>query len=222
MVDENAKLDWVETRTGISFHPFDPKPEEVDIRDIAHSLSMLCRFNGHCSEFYSVAEHSIRVVDLLAAQDIHTPAGLLRGLLHDAGEAYVSDIPRPIKKNVSTFRVIEKNICSVIFERFYISSKEIYFDYLSQAPHLLFTNGEGVLTSIDIDDYIKQADNILLATEARDLDMNREDNWYLENNNPLPQVIVPLSQTEAKRLFLRKFYELASKVTGLMEELGGQ
>lgn len=68
------------------------QPEDVDIRDIAHGLSMQCRYNGQCSRFYSVAEHSVAVA-------AHCPPELrLAGLLHDAAEAYCGDIARPIKE----------------------------------------------------------------------------------------------------------------------------
>ena len=78
---------WLQTYTGIQFWPLDPRPEEIDIQDIAHALSLLCRFNGHCQRFYSVAEHSVHVSTILA------PEFGLWGLLHDAAEAYLSDIP---------------------------------------------------------------------------------------------------------------------------------
>ena len=78
------------TYTGKKFFPFDPRPEQICIEDIAHGLSMLCRFSGQCPYFYSVAEHSIYVVHCL-------PDNLqLEGLLHDASEAYLADLPRPV------------------------------------------------------------------------------------------------------------------------------
>ena len=72
--------------SGIVIDPFDPCPGLIRIADIAHALSMLCRFNGHCRHFYSVAEHSVRVA-------ARCPKGLrLEGLLHDAVEAYLGDV----------------------------------------------------------------------------------------------------------------------------------
>ena len=72
------------TRMGIEFYPLDPRPDEILIHDIAHSLSLQCRWAGHCSEFYSVAEHSIRVSDYLL--ETCGPSLALVGLMHDASE----------------------------------------------------------------------------------------------------------------------------------------
>src|SRR5580704_6503205 len=82
---------YLSTYTGKKFFPYDPRPEQICIEDIAHGLSMLCRFVGQCRFFFSVAEHSIAVARLL-------PTNLkLFGLLHDASEAYLADLPRPVK-----------------------------------------------------------------------------------------------------------------------------
>src|SRR5580704_9362466 len=82
---------YLSTYTGKKFYPYDPRPEQICIEDIAHGLSMLCRFAGQCRFFFSVAEHSIAVAHLL-------PANLkLFGLLHDVSEAYLADLPRPVK-----------------------------------------------------------------------------------------------------------------------------
>src|SRR5271156_4912831 len=80
---------WIQTFTGKKFYPFNPKPQDIDIRDIAHALSNICRFTGHTKRFYSVAEHSRNVAKLVPA---HMK---LQALLHDASEAYLCDIARP-------------------------------------------------------------------------------------------------------------------------------
>lgn len=80
---------WIETFTGKPFHLLAPQPEDICIEDIAHSLSQQCRYIGHTKVFYSVAEHSY-FVSLLAKEP-------LWGLLHDASEAYLSDLSRPAK-----------------------------------------------------------------------------------------------------------------------------
>src|SRR6266496_3875421 len=79
--------------SGKWFNVFNPKPEDVDIRDIAHALSNQCRFTGHTKEFYSVAQHSVLVSTFCAPEDAAW------GLLHDASEAYLSDIASPVKKH---------------------------------------------------------------------------------------------------------------------------
>lgn len=99
------KGDWIQTFTGKQFWPLDPRPEEIDIRDIAHALSMLCRYNGHCLHFYSVAEHSILVSKHVSAENA------LWGLLHDAAEGLgAADLLRPVKKNVSGYHKIEAGL----------------------------------------------------------------------------------------------------------------
>ena len=82
------KGDWFLTYTGRQFWPLDPRPEDICIRDIAHHLSLCCRFNGACRVHYSVAQHSVMVANIL-------PAPLrFWGLMHDATEAYVGDMVR--------------------------------------------------------------------------------------------------------------------------------
>ena len=82
---------WIETYTGKKVYPLRPDEETLCVEDIAHALALTCRFGGHCSEFYSVAQHSCLVSDLC-------PDGLkLAGLMHDAAEAYLGDVVSPIK-----------------------------------------------------------------------------------------------------------------------------
>lgn len=85
-------MSWIQTHTGKKFFPFEPESQDIDIKDIAHSLSLICRYNGHCKTFYSVAEHCIRVSEIVSEKN------KLWGLLHDAAETYLGDICHPIKK----------------------------------------------------------------------------------------------------------------------------
>ncbi len=87
------KRTYVATYSGKKFYPFDPQVEDIDILDIASSLSKQCRYSGHTTKFYSVAEHSVLVSSQLDYDDILAKWGLL----HDAGEAYITDVPKPIK-----------------------------------------------------------------------------------------------------------------------------
>lgn len=103
---------WMQTYTGLIFHPLNPKPGTIVITDIAAALSKMCRFGGHCSRFYSVAEHCVQVA--LHASDEHR----LTALLHDASEAYLVDIPRPIKPQLANYYELEANLMSAISERF--------------------------------------------------------------------------------------------------------
>jgi hypothetical protein len=104
--------DWIQTFTGRQFWPLDPRADEIDIADIAHSLSMQCRYNGHCKRFYSVAEHSVQVCWSAS------PANKLVALLHDAGEAYLCDLPRPVKRSVTGYKEAEVVVERAIAERF--------------------------------------------------------------------------------------------------------
>ena len=104
--------DWIMTYTGKKMYPLSPCMDDIDIVDIAHALSLKCRFTGHCSEFYSVAQHSCRVA--MQCPDEHK----LAGLLHDAAEAYLPDVSRPIKPYLYGFEAIEENLLQVIFAKF--------------------------------------------------------------------------------------------------------
>lgn len=105
------KGDWIQTYKGRQFWPMDPRPEDVNILDIAHSLSHLCRYTGHCIRFYSVAEHSV-----LMSRYVKT--NKLWALLHDATEAYLVDVPRPIKPFLIGYKQAELAIQRVIATRF--------------------------------------------------------------------------------------------------------
>lgn len=104
--------DWMQTFTGRQFWPLDPRPEEVDILDIAAHLSKICRYNGACDWHYSVAQHSIYVSYQLA------PEHALAGLLHDATEAYCCDIHRPLKRGLTGYAEIERDVWLAIAARF--------------------------------------------------------------------------------------------------------
>lgn len=84
--------DWMQTFSGRRFWPLDPRPEDVAIEDIAHSLSLQTRYAGHCLRFYSVAEHCVLMARAAPAEHAR------RALLHDAAEAYLVDLPRPVKR----------------------------------------------------------------------------------------------------------------------------
>jgi len=106
------KVDYIRTFTGTDFTVFDPKPEQIFIEDIAHALSQLCRYGGHCDPFYSVAQHSI------IASYLIEPKFALDALCHDFSEAYIMDLPRPIKYQIPEFINIENKIYEVIAQKF--------------------------------------------------------------------------------------------------------
>jgi uncharacterized protein len=169
---------WIQTVTGKQFWPMDAQPEEVDIEDIAHALSLLCRFNGHCKQFYSVAEHSIHVSKVVSNENAAW------GLLHDAAEAYLSDIPQPVKRELTLFNEFEDRLLEVIAERFGLPKK--------MPPE------------------VKQVDMVMLATEKVAL-MGKEPKPWAGLPDPLdPSMIHAWGPKEAKQEFLKRFHELLS------------
>ena len=187
--------DWIQTYTGRRFWIMDPDPADVDINDIAHSLSLQCRFNGHCSQFYSIAQHSVLVALEIKRQyddnggclsSTHW-ATVLWGLLHDAAEAYVGDMVRPLKRSMPGFVAAEDQVLRAIM-------KHIGLDhYFGLQPMR-----------------VKEVDDILLATEKRDLHLVQRE-WEL-CQKPLAEKIVPQDSYSAKRSFLHLYYELASRL----------
>ena len=169
-------MSWIQTFTGRKFSPLDPRPETIDILDIAHSLSMQCRFNGHCRTFYSVAEHAVRVSRLLEGHEL-----ALWGLLHDAAEAYVGDLPRPVKAQMPLFSDVEDRLLEVIVDHFGLK-------WPMPEP-------------------VRRADDALLMTECRDLMCPVPEPWRIEAE-PLAEQIEPVSASRAKVLFLDRFHEL--------------
>lgn len=104
--------DWMQTYTGRAFYPLAPSVEDIDPLDIAHALSLICRYGGHVSRHYSVAEHCVLMSHAVA------PEHALWALLHDATEAYVGDMIRPIKHAMPAYRQIEDSLMGVICYRF--------------------------------------------------------------------------------------------------------
>jgi len=110
-------MSYILTASGIKIDPLHPEPEQINIHDIAHSLVKICRFNGHCHGFYSVAEHSIRV-----SREVPI-AHKLTALLHDATEAYIGDMVSPIKRRMAPYRKMEENLWRCIAEKFELPEK---------------------------------------------------------------------------------------------------
>lgn len=133
---------YIETSSGKAFYFMDPKPDQIDIEDIAFALSNNCRFNGHCSGFMSVAEHSVAVARRLKTKGFGIR--LCRtGLLHDAAEAYITDMPSPIKQFLPDYNKMEDRIMEVIGEKYnldfdnYKEVKQADWEQLSDEAHYL-------------------------------------------------------------------------------------
>lgn len=108
---------YITTWSGRKFNFLNPEPTHIVIEDIAHALSLQCRFNGHCSEFYSVAEHCVEVSRLIEAQG-HPRNIVMTALLHDAAEAYIGDVVSPLKKVLVDYQDIEYTVESAIADKF--------------------------------------------------------------------------------------------------------
>lgn len=115
---------WISTLLVPKFDFLEPVEEDVHIEDIAHALSMICRFGGHCDRFYSVAEHSTLLVWRLSNVGTVSALTLLAALLHDAEEAYLPDITSPIKHYMPEAHKIYKKLNAAIMHKFGLEKAE--------------------------------------------------------------------------------------------------
>ena len=169
----------IETYTGMFIDPLNCKMEDIEIEDIAQALSLKCRFGGHCDGFYSVAQHSV-----LVSENCTNKFG---GLMHDAAEAYISDIPTPVKIQLKGIEKIEDNLLRIIFEKY-----NLYYPLSND---------------------IKETDKRMCLTEAYNLGLNIS-NWKLREIYELYDFdIEKWSWEKSKKEFLKRFYELYYKET---------
>lgn len=178
---------WIETYLGHPIDPLNPEPKRIHVEDIIHALSNQCRFSGHTRSFYSVGQHSVLVSCLLETWGTSRQTQM-RGLFHDASEAYLVDMPTPIKRQMPVYREAEAPLQRMIEET-------LFPDFSTE-----FREEE--------DGFIKNADIVLLATEARDL-MNDPKDWkVLQGVRPLVGTIFPEPPQRAKHIFQGRYEEL--------------
>ena len=108
--------------SGILFDVFKPNEEDIRIDDIAHSLSNICRYGGHSPKFYSVAQHCV-----ICSYKEGSIKEKIEFLLHDASEAYLADMPRPVKRNMQNYVEMEDNLLGLIFKKFNLIKLFIIF-----------------------------------------------------------------------------------------------
>lgn len=137
---------WAMTASGVHFHPFDARTDMVRIDDVAHALSHLCRFNGHCSRMWSVASHSMLVARIVAEHLDH-PELEYTALLHDAPEAFLGDVISPVQRGLPDFKDAYAKVERVVFDALGVE-----------------LTPRGLLP-----EPVKVADAMALAIEARDL-----------------------------------------------------
>lgn len=182
---EDSGCSYVEGRgiameiiSGKPFYPLGAKESEIYIKDIAHALSNICRYNGHCNTFYSVAQHCVILSYLLKGDDKFT------ALMHDATEAYLGDMIRPLKLIDDSFNKNEDNLWKVIARRFVLPNS--------------------------LSETLKYEDTRICFTERRDLlNHTGECSWGKEML-PHEFKINTWPPKKAKRIFLRRFNELCS------------
>lgn len=177
---------YLQTVSGRWVNPFDPDPEQLDAGDIARSLANQCRFGGHCRAFYSVAQHSVIVSELVESRG-GDAEDAFAALMHDATEAYLGDMPHPLKHRSAlgrAFREAEGHLEQAIRDRFRIR------------PDVL---------------EIKRVDRALLASERRAFSA---ETWHwpeLEGVDPLDIELTAWSPDEAEAAFNRRYAELDAR-----------
>jgi uncharacterized protein len=176
----DRKGGWIQTYSGGAMYPLDPRPGEIEIVDIAHALSNTCRFGGHSKQFYSVAQHCCLLHDV--APEEHK----MMALMHDASEAYLLDMPRPIKRSqgFEFYREAEDDLMVVIAEKF-------GFQY-------------------PCNDWLKETEARLLRTEALCLLSPLREGWETPVL-PLPVAILPWAPLQARVEFESRFVALMYK-----------
>lgn len=175
-IREQRRGDWMQTFTGRQFWPMDPRAGEVDIEDIAHALSMQCRYAGHCLRFYSVAEHCVLLARYASRQN------QLWALLHDASEAYLVDVPRPLKPFLPGYKEAEARVMAAVCERFKLP--------------------------IDMPEEVKFLDGSILRDEAAQNMTLPPVAWGFPTDEPIGVKLRYWSPEEAKIEFINTFHAL--------------
>jgi len=176
---------WIETYTGQAFHFLNPHPDEIHFTDIAHSLSMQARYNGHTKFFYSVAEHSVLMALWMIAEG-HGYMVALTALLHDAAETYIGDMAQPVKEKLPEFRAIEKRIDIAVGLKFG--------------------------TPYPFPSIIKEADTRILVDERSQAMRASGNKWGIDDLAPLGVLIMGWDPQEAKTRFLETYIEITAKL----------
>lgn len=181
---------WIQTATGGRFYPLDPRPEDVDIVDIAHALGMKVRYSGHARYFYSVAEHSVHMARFLMDTIDGPPGPAMYALLHDASEAYLPDVCRTIKDQIEGFRDWEDRILEAVCDK-------LGLPWPMPEP---------------VENLVKAADTRILLTEMDILLPGDEARNTLNGYEPLGVRLHMWTPSWAKREFLDTFHKLQEEL----------
>jgi hypothetical protein len=130
---------WMQTHSGRAFYPTDCESLDAQYSDIAHALSNICRFGGHCKKFYSVLNHSVLTHDIAVAfwPDL-TSQERLTVLMHDATEAYIGDMVKPVKVNMEQFNELEEKLWKILAKKFNLLEVLPNFVKLSDVLALIY------------------------------------------------------------------------------------
>jgi len=178
---------WMQTYTGVAFRPWSAPADDIVLEDIAHSLAFQCRYNGHVGRFYSVAQHAV-LLATYALDDESRPADTRLDdaywcLFHDAAEAYIGDMVRPVKIEMPAFRALDDDLTAKVAERF---------------------NLPGTV----IPDHVKSLDARILLDERDALLTMPPQEWDVDQLAPLGIGIVPWSPEDAEEAFLMTYARL--------------
>ncbi|MCM1159143.1 MAG: phosphohydrolase [Bacteroidales bacterium] len=174
--------DYITTYNGIHFYPLKPEADKLYIEDIAHALSLLCRGNGHVKHFFSVGQHCIHCA-LEAEARGYGNRICLACLLHDASEAYLSDVPRPFKETLPSYQQLEKGFLEIVYRKYLGST--------------LTEQEENIVKTIDDD---------MLYFDLLELLNEPSDREKPDMKSTFSEEYVPFAEVEAKYLQLFKKY----------------
>jgi 5'-deoxynucleotidase YfbR-like HD superfamily hydrolase len=189
--------DWMQTWTGRRFYPASPEAADVDIRDIAHSLGMLCRYAGHVDRFYSVAEHCVKMSQAI------DPEHALEALLHDATEAYVVDVPRPLKVQLPDYQAIERKVQLAVWDAFGLPVVVVPI----QTSSRVVERRDPVESAV-----VKMFDTRILLDERAALMSATREAWGVDSYEPLGVEIEGWHPARAGAEYLARFHELTDSV----------
>lgn len=183
-------MSYITTFTGKHFDPTNPDRTLIDIRDIAHALSLTCRGNGHVKTFFSVGQHCINAAKEAAARG-YSQRVILACLIHDAGESYLSDVPRPFKQTLPEYIAAEDRLLDLIYEKFLGST----------------------LTSEE-EELVKSVDNDLLYYDLKELLNEPSDEPAPKLHISLNYALVPFEEVEQTYLEIYDQYKLLYEPKG--------
>ncbi len=173
---------WIESYSGAQLHGFKPSPDQLILKDIAHSLSNICRYNGHVRQNYTVAQHCVHVAELLPEE----LAGW--GLMHDAAESFLGDCTKPLKKHAM----------------FDLGDGLVTFDHVEGI--ILFMVSEKFDLPWPIPQAVDDADKAMLRAESRDLMRSKGthvEHLEIGSGIIIPEwTVAPWAHRTAKEMFL--------------------